>query len=166
MLRPKRIRSLASPIAASLIVTTYSGYDLGFVRGPAHHYLHHRFKNGNYGGHPFAMWDKLWGTELNKNGDRVFEVRRTLPRLERQRQRRFPCLPRVDMLLGAATVVIGSSAVVIHGGWAWLLVLFVGIWLALLSDILVVGAPGPRKKRKVFVIGLSRTGTTSITSGE
>jgi hypothetical protein len=108
------------------------------------------------------MWDKLWGTELNKNGDRVAEVQRLTP----QRQRRFPCLPHVDMLLGAATVVTGSSAVVIHGGWAWLLVLFVGMWLALLSDILVVGAPGPRKKRKVFVIGLSRTGTTSITSGE
>ena len=29
------------------------GYDLGaIVKGPAHHYLHHAFKDGNYGGFP------------------------------------------------------------------------------------------------------------------
>ena len=42
------------------------GYDLGaVVKGPAHHYLHHALKNGNFGGFPTGLWDKLFGTELS-----------------------------------------------------------------------------------------------------
>ena len=44
------------------------GYDLGPIVKGLHHYLHHAFKMGNYGGFPTGIRDKLFDTELNDDG--------------------------------------------------------------------------------------------------
>jgi sterol desaturase/sphingolipid hydroxylase (fatty acid hydroxylase superfamily) len=50
-------------------IHAHCGYNLGkFVKGPAHHYLHHRWNKGNFGGFPTGIWDKICGTELDQAG--------------------------------------------------------------------------------------------------
>ena len=130
------------------------GYDLGaVVKGPAHHYLHHAFKDGNYGGFPTGIWDKLFQTELQENGrKKVFNAgNKCLP---------FPfrkCLFFLLLLQLVSDYNIPFWAIASGFGL---------VWIALLDGMLVI-FPGKfeRKwdKKKVFVVGLSRTGTTSIT---
>ena len=47
----------------------HCGYDFGLIQTPRHHYLHHRYKTGNFGGWPSGLWDKLFRTELQRYKD-------------------------------------------------------------------------------------------------
>ena len=50
--------------------------DLGaIVKGPAHHYLHHAFKDGTDGGFATGIWDKFFDTELDNSGTKDVQYR-------------------------------------------------------------------------------------------
>ena len=123
----------------------HCGYDLGIVKGPAHHYLHHRFKNGNFGGFPSGIYDKIAGTELAKDGSSL-------------KPSVFPCRALKAFFALYAIVRMGS----IQFGMVPVCIYFAVLWLLLVDGMLVVSPPQPSSRKKVFVVGLSRTGTTSI----
>ena len=130
------------------------GYDLGaIVKGPAHHYLHHAFKDGNYGGFPTGIWDKLFNTELDSNGHK--KVSSPESKYSPSSFRKclfFFLLSQFVFDYNIPLWTIGAGSVL--------------VWIALLDGMLVI-FPGAFERKwdqkKVFVVGLSRTGTTSIT---
>ncbi len=126
---------------------------LGFHghRGQLHHFLHHRLKRGNFGGHPLGLWDKLFGTELPEYAEQL-ALSQPLAKFSKR-----------------AWPIGGSATLLCLTGWLlqhlplWIIVSSLVIfWVLLVDGVLAIQPPGPRKLQKVFVIGLSRTGTTSL----
>ena len=132
------------------------GYDLGaVVKGPAHHYLHHALKNGNFGGFPTGLWDKLFGTELSN----TYEKKQ--PSINDSKRIPSMFLRKCIFLFLLYQFVFDYEIPL-----ALLAAASVIVWLALLDGMLVIFPPLVQRKwskKKVFVVGLSRTGTTSIT---
>ena len=128
------------------------GYDLGpVVTGARHHYIHHTLVNCNYGGVPTGLWDKLLGTEHRD--------RRASPAATGS-SNAIPTVSPTSLL--AAMLLTRTAAEFVATNVLAAAALLV--WILLVDGTLWVRPLGPRKKRKVFVIGLSRTGTTSITA--
>ena len=123
------------------------GYDTGIYQSSPHHYLHHRYKKGNFGGWPTGLWDKLCDTELAQGGKpskNSFWLKRSY-------------------VIGILTTSIGFYlSSYFFSNWV-LLSFFVFLYVSLIDGWLVIFPPREsEQKRKVFVIGLSRTGTTSL----
>ena len=136
------------------------GYDLGpIVKGPAHHYLHHAFKMGNYGGFPTGIWDKLFDTELNDDGKPNNSSNNNISTPIDDRSS-YPVQTYFFFFLIVQLLFDYDVPI-------WIVILSLLItWIALLDGMLVIFPSMSQrkwKKKKVFVIGLSRTGTTSIT---
>ena len=122
------------------------------MKGPAHHYLHHKYKNGNYGGFPTGIWDNLCGTELTQDG-------------RGRKTSRFANTTAAAIVKGCCLVsaVVQCVDEFEYSLWWCVLCIFL-LWIALLDGALVIFPPERiRSAKKVFVVGLSRTGTTSIT---
>ena len=161
-------------------IQAHCGYDLGkIVKGPAHHYLHHSLQRGNFGGFPTGIWDKLFGTEIVKedavNGKEDNDVGVEEEGVEEEEESVTTdrtIMSKFKVYFKGIVIVVlflqFLDEVNVSCYWS-VLVLFV-LWIALLDGALVVFPPKRpskqnkiKKPRKVFVIGLSRTGTTSIT---
>lgn len=132
------------------------GYDLGWWTGPVHHYHHHHLKNCNYGGVPFGFWDRVMGTSYEA-------------RASGEEEDRSVVASDVLVLLG----VVPAFALCRVISWmcgvhlaAIMIVVALTMWL-LLVDGAIYALPRvfPRRPEdKVFVVGLSRTGTTSLSA--
>eukprot|EP00939_MAST-03C_sp_MAST-3C-sp1_P000192 g192.t1 len=136
------------------------GYNLNKygIPGPQHHYLHHRWKRGNFGGAPTGLWDKLFGTEIGVKGKRTGA------------SANLRSVVTIALIIALAMEL--SEANWLGFADSFTTPLFVGLgtivllWILLLDGSLVVLPPvsSSPKKKKVFVCGLSRTGTTSMTA--
>ena len=142
------------------------GFDLGsLVKGPAHHYLHHKYKNGNFGGFPTGIWDKLFNTEINKSGQPTTDSTTSKGRTTRLISTSSSAALFLRWSFGGFILLTLLSELNLP---LWLTyVAGIIIWILLLDGMLVIFPPPRRdakeQPKKVFVIGLSRTGTTSIT---
>ena len=70
----------------------------------------------------------------------------------------------MSLVRGLMIAGLVLKMVVVHVGIALTGLLLLLVWIGLLDGRLVIFPPPDRKARKCFVIGLSRTGTTSITA--
>ena len=137
-----------------------------------YHYVHHTQKDCNYGG--FILWDWICGTTyqdmlrhkqaMRSSSAPVCPVGEGAPPL-------YPTLSPLPpspaiRLITASCIGVASSLLVASEPLCVLLFASAGLYLWLLSGFLVIAPPRTTtapNRPKVFCIGLSRTGTTSIT---
>ena len=137
------------------------GYDLGpVVTGAKHHYIHHTLVSCNYGGVPTGLWDKLLGTEHRERRGSPAATGRSNAGGSSSGSNAIPPVSPASVL---AAMLLTRTAAEFFGPKA-LTAAALLVWILLVDGALWVRPLGLRKKRKVFVIGLSRTGTTSITA--
>ena len=137
------------------------GYDIPGWYGPKHHYHHHHLKNVNFGGWPFGFWDRVLGMlslffvlVSIKSHTQIFYTGTAHEETE------LDLKPLLSLLY--VPVMFGLIRIAIHLSTALYIllgILFILYLLVVDGAIYLKPRSSNTSKEKVFVIGLSRTGT-------
>ena len=152
-------------LACPCLVHFYHLITFDSLLSKTHSYLHHKWKKGNFGGFPTGLWDTICGTEINTCGDQKSVVDSPLGSSSYSSR-------VLNWVHWSFAVVLLCSLMFELGLPLWSpFLLVVVVWILLLDGMLVIFPPptddssdnSDNNVNKVFVVGLSRTGTTSIT---